>query len=140
MNSINDLLKKYCSDTCPEFYLRELEEINKIKLGRGDVISKNDIRAFPGYYPVYSSSAINNGEMGRYGKYMFDEELITWSIDGGGKLFYRNKHKYSVTNVSGWLKIEDISYLNIKYVYYYLINLWQKLKFDYTSKAHPSVI
>ena len=140
MISVNDLLKKHCSDTCPEFYLRELEEMNIVKLGRGDVISKNDIRAFPGDYPVYSSSAINNGEMGRYSKYMFEEELITWSIDGGGKLFYRNKHRYSVTNVSGWLRVQDNDYLNIKYVYYYLINLWQNMKFDYITKAHPSVI
>ena len=114
--------------------------MNIVKLGRGDVISKNDIRAFPGDYPVYSSSAINNGEMGRYSKYMFEEELITWSIDGGGKLFYRNKHRYSVTNVSGWLRVQDNDYLNIKYVYYYLINLWQNMKFDYITKAHPSVI
>ena len=85
-----------------KYTLGELENLNIIKLGRGNVISKNDIRNNPGKYPIYSSSAINNGKMGEYGGYMFDDERITWSIDGGGKFFYRNNHKYSVTNVSGW--------------------------------------
>ena len=58
-----------------------------VELGRGDVISRDDIYADPGSYPIYSSSASKNGMMGSYGSYMFDEKLITWSVDGGGNLF-----------------------------------------------------
>ena len=123
-----------------KYTLGELENLNIIKLGRGNVISKNDIRNNPGKYPVYSSSAINNGKMGEYGGYMFDDERITWSIDGGGKFFYRNNHKYSVTNVSGWLKVINSDILNTKFLYYLLLNEWSFKKYDYTNKAHPSVI
>lgn len=111
-----------------------------ITLGRGNVISKKDIEACPGNYPVYSSSSQNNGEIGRYGTYMFDDERITWSIDGGGKLFYRNNEKYSVTNVCGWLKINNNDRLNTKFVYYCLYSQWTKLNFNYSHKAHPSII
>jgi hypothetical protein len=85
--------------------IRELEHAGDIVLGRGKIISQKDIEADPGDYPVYSSSAKGNGEFGRYGKFMFDEELVTWSVDGGGKFFYRPKSRYSITNVSGFLRV-----------------------------------
>ena len=119
--------------------LKELIENKMISLGRGQIISKDEINQFPGDYPVYSSSASETGEFGRYGKYMFDDERITWSIDGGGKMFYRNNHKYSVTNVCGWLKV-DTPKLLAKYVYYCLFYQWSFRQFDYQYKAHPSVI
>jgi len=119
--------------------LEELENDNLITLGRGNIISKEEMMQAPGDYPVYSSSATKNGEFGRYGRYMFDDERITWSIDGGGRLFYRDKHKYSVTNVCGWLKVNTEQLLT-KYVYYCLHFQWSLLNFDYTYKAHPSVI
>lgn len=126
----------------PDWQEDKLEKlINEglITLYRGKVISKEDIKKFPGNYPIYSSSVINNGEMGEYGKYMFDEELITWSIDGGGNFFYRNKHKFSVTNVCGYIKI-NTNYFNYKFLAEELIYLHSKLSFDYMLKAHPSVI
>ena len=110
-----------------------------ISLGRGDIISKDDIKTSPGPYPIYSSSAHNNGKFGEYGKYMFDEELITWSVDGGGYFFYRPKHKYSVTNVCGFMRLHGEE-LHSKFVYYSLVNQHRFLTFDYTTKAHPSVI
>ncbi len=137
-------IEKLISELCPngvEFkMLGELEDDNLIKLGRGNVISKTDITNTPGDYPVYSSSANDEGEFGRYGKYMFDDERITWSIDGGGRFFYRQSHKYSVTNVSGWLKVNDNNVLNLRYLYFVLSNAWLTKVFDYTKKAHPSVI
>ena len=120
--------------------LDELVLQNKIKLGRGNIISKNDIAAFPGNFPIYSSAQEKNGVFGFYGKYMFDEELITWSVDGGGKLFYRHKHKFSVTNVGGTLRILDPLFLNSKYLYFVLTHLHSKIKFDWVFKAHPSVL
>jgi type I restriction enzyme, S subunit len=112
---------------------------NRVRLWRGHVISKETMNSIPGPYPVYSSSVTNNGLLGSYGQYMFDEELITWSVDGGGNFFYRPKHKYSVTNVSGILKVLDDNIL-CKYLFYFLDNAHKKLAFDYVQKAHPSVI
>ena len=116
-------------------------EIKKehIQLGRGNIISSRDIFRNPGDYPIYSSSAKGMGEFGRYGDYMFDEELITWSVDGGGRFFYRPKHKFSVTNVSGFMRV-DAEVWNRKFVYYSLDLQHQKIAFDYQMKAHPSVI
>ena len=119
--------------------LREAESEGIVTLGRGKVISKKDIAANPGDYPVYSSSGAGNGEFGRYGNYMFDDERISWSVDGGGRLFYRPAHRYSVTNVSGWMTV-NISDLQVKYLYYVLLSQWENESFDYTRKAHPSVI
>ena len=120
--------------------LDELILANKVKLGRGDIISKKDIASFPGDYPIYSSAREKNGTFGFYGKYMFDEELITWSIDGGGRLFYRPAHKFSVTNVGGTLRILDKNFLNCRYLHLVLTYLHSKIQFDWVYKAHPSVI
>ena len=119
--------------------LAALEKQGALSLGRGNVISKEDINRNPGSYPIYSSSIKNNGIFGYYGHYMFDEELITWSIDGGGNFFYRPKHKFSVTNVSGYMKL-DTSRLDYRFLAHQLMLLHSRLQFDYLAKAHPSVI
>ena len=126
--------------TWPVFDIEELIEKGLIKLGRGKVISRADITACPGPYPIYSSARLNEGKFGEYGEFMFDEELITWSVDGGGKFFYRQKHCFSVTNVGGTLKILDESKIDYKYLYYVLSYKHARLLFDWTAKAHPSVI
>ena len=130
----------YTNAKWPSFTLKELEESGDITLGRGQVISKKDLEADPGIYPVYSSSAQGIGEFGQYGKYMFDEELITWSVDGGGRFFYRPKHKFSVTNVSGWIRINTPQKISAKYLFRVLDTEWLDKSFDYVAKAHPSVI
>jgi type I restriction enzyme S subunit len=61
-------------------------------------------------------------------------------VDGGGKLFYRPKHKFSVTNVGGTLRILDSSFLSIRYLFFVLTLLHSKIKFDWVFKAHPSVL
>lgn len=119
--------------------LGDCEAAGRIKLSRGHVISRSDIESSPGNYPVYSSSITNNGEFGRYGLYAFDEELITWSVDGGGNFFYRPRHKFSVTNVGGILKVLDPN-INCAFLAFELQYLHSKLRFDYQFKAHPSVI
>ena len=126
----------------PEIQTVRLDELitqGAVQLGRGDVISKDDIAEHPGPYPIYSSSAQNNGKFGEYGKYMFDEELITWSVDGGGHFFYRDRHQFSVTNVCGFMRVND-KRLYPKFVFYSLAHQHRSLTFDYTDKAHPSVI
>lgn len=120
--------------------LDSLVEAGSVQLGRGKIISKKDLSNNPGSYPVYSSAKMNDGKFGEYGLYMFDEELITWSVDGGGNLFYRPKHKFSVTNVGGTIRILDNSLLDYKYLYYVLVFLHSKINFDWVKKAHPSVI
>lgn len=122
-----------------EFYISELEGKGWLKLGRGKVISKTDINNTPGQYPIYSSSVKNDGLMGGYGKFMFDEELISWSVDGGGNFFYRPKHKFSVTNVSGYMRL-DTDHLSYKFLAEQLVLLHERYAFDYQIKAHPSVI
>ena len=121
-------------------YIAELESSGIIRLGRGQVISKQDLAAKPGTYPVYSSSAAGTGLFGTYGDYMFEDERITWSVDGGGRFFYREPHRYSVTNVSGWLKVLKPEYIRTKFLFYSLTNSWSTKVFDYTKKAHPSVV
>ena len=119
--------------------LDEMVENGMVELGRGNVISRLDIERQPGEYPVYSSSAQGDGKFGQYGQYMFDEELISWSVDGGGRFFYRPKHKFSVTNVSGYMRVLSAD-IDCKYLYFALDWLHAQHTFDYQLKAHPSVI
>lgn len=127
-------------DDWTETTLDELVLSGVILLGRGNVISKKDMEADPGPFPVYSSAQNNDGRIGTYNQFMFDEELITWSVDGGGYVFYRKHHKFSVTNIGGYLRILDKS----KFLYPFLAAVLQKLHsehvFDWQNKAHPSVI
>lgn len=139
-----NILKKYKEGIMIKCYelaknqvisLSKLVKNNIILLGRVEIIPKQN-----GTFPVYSSSAANNGLFCFRNKYSFDEELITWSIDGGGKPFLRNKHKFSITNVCGYAKILDLNIFSYSWLYINFWNSWRKIKFDYTTKAHPSVI
>ena len=116
------------------------ESRGDLELGRGDVISTGDLSSHPGSYPVYSSSAVGDGVFGRYSLHMFDEELITWSIDGGGRPFHRKKHRFSVTNVCGFLRINRPDRWDYGYLHSVLEGLQSRIQFDYQMKAHPSVI
>ena len=71
---------------------------------------------------------------------MFDEELITWSVDGGGRLFHRPSHKFSITNVGGWIRILQPEKIFCRYLYFVLSYLHSQVEFDWVRKAHPSVI
>ena len=140
MSRLKQLIQELCPDGVEFYSLGELELLGKIQLGRGNIISKKDMQECPGDYPVYSSAATNNGMIGKYGKYMFEDERLSWSIDGGGRFFYRNNEKYSITNVGGWLKVLDDSAFLTRYLYHVLSAEWSKKTFDYIHKAHPSVI
>ena len=120
--------------------LGDLVENNTISMGRGNVISKETIAASPGNYPVFSSSATGDGIIGYYSKFMFDDERLSWSIDGGGRFFYHPKSRYSVTNVSGWIKVNKPYEITSRFLYIALDAEWQKKHFDYQTKAHPSII
>ena len=91
------------------------------ELGRGRVISQEEINSNPGIYPVYSSQSFNNGEMGKISTYDFEGEYITWTTDGAyaGTVFYRNG-KFNCTNVCGTLKAINEHDISTKYFAYLL--------------------
>ena len=118
--------------------LCDLVENKSLQLNRGNIIPKHpkdDVYK----YPVYSSSVQKDGLMGYSDYYMFDKELITWSIDGGGDIFFREKHKFCVTNVCGILQL-DTNKFSYRFVAEALKYQHSKTTFDYQTKAHPSVI
>ena len=73
-------------------------------LGRGRVISNEEIADNSGQYPVYSSQTENAGIMGYIDTYDFDGDYVTWTTDGAkaGTVFYRTG-KFNCTNVCGTL-------------------------------------
>ncbi len=77
-------------------------------LGRGRVISAQEIERNPGVYPVYSSQSLNNGKMGSIDTFDFNGECITWTTDGAyaGTVFYRSG-KFNCTNVCGTLHAKE---------------------------------
>ncbi|MFC2018690.1 restriction endonuclease subunit S [Chloroflexota bacterium] len=87
-------------------------------LGRGRVISHNDIAKNPGPYPVYSSQSKGEGSIGSLDTYDFEGEYITWTTDGAyaGSVFYRNG-RFNCTNVCGTiqLKVHDTDYQFLSY-------------------------
>ena len=76
------------------------------KITRGYVLSTNmisNIKTFKMRYPVYSSQTKENGLLGYYSDYLY-ENAITWTTDGAnaGTVNYR-KGKFYCTNVCGVL-------------------------------------
>ena len=84
---------------------------NKVKnifesVTRGYALSKKDISTIKTNtfkYPVYSSQTLNNGLLGYYSNYLY-ENAITWTTDGAnaGEVNFR-KDKFYCTNVCGVL-------------------------------------
>ena len=74
------------------------------RLGRGRVISNEEMGANPGQYPVYSSQTEDDGIMGYIDTHDFDGDYITWTTDGAkaGTVFCRTG-KFNCTNVCGTL-------------------------------------
>ena len=118
--------------------LCNLVENKSLQLNRGNIIPKHP-KDNVYKYPVYSSSVQKDGLMGYSDYYMFDKELITWSIDGGGDIFFREKHKFCVTNVCGILQL-DTNKFSYRFVAEALKYQHSKMTFDYQTKAHPSVV
>lgn len=136
INSIRSLI--FNKSSLKWIPLKDIVAEQDIKLKRGKVIPKHK-KNLKYIYPVYSSSITNLGLMGYSDSYMFNQELITWSIDGGGNFFYRKKHKFNITNVSGYMILNE-NLFNYQFIVQSLIWQHEKLKFDYQTKAHPSVV
>ena len=72
------------------------------ELGRGRVISHEEILDNIGNYPVYSSQTENNGEMGRLATFDFEGDYLTWTTDGANAgTVFRRSGKFNCTNVCG---------------------------------------
>ncbi len=91
------------------------------ELRRGRVMSKGYLVENAGDYPVYSSQTANNGEIGKINTFDFEGEFVNWTTDGAnaGTVFYRTG-KFSITNVSGLIKLNKDSSLNYKFLFYWL--------------------
>ncbi|WP_114799836.1 restriction endonuclease subunit S [Moraxella canis] len=108
-------------------------------LQRGRVISKTYLEENKGIYPVYSSQTQNNGEIGRINTFDFDGEFLNWTTDGAnaGTIFYRNG-KFSITNVSGLIKIKSNSIIIYKFLYYWLVI--EAKKYVYSGMGNPKLM
>ena len=87
---------------------RKVKEVFKIT--RGQVLAANltsDRKNEINKYPVFSSQTKDNGLMGYYSEFLF-ENAITWTTDGAnaGTVRYR-KGKFYSTNVNGVLLNDD---------------------------------
>lgn len=102
-------------------------------LGRGKVISKNEIEKKSGIYPVFSSQTSNDGILGYINSFDYDGEFITWTTDGAnaGRVFFR-KGKFNCTNVCGLASLKKDINLNLYYAMTYL-NLVTKYYVSYVG-------
>lgn len=89
------------SDDWEQCKVSELFKIMRGKVLATDKITRDQSDAAP--YPVYSSQTKNNGLLGFYKDYLFND-AITWTTDGAnaGTVRYRSGKFYS-TNVNGVL-------------------------------------
>lgn len=91
---------------------KQISEIFKIT--RGNVLAAKELSSTKNDktpYPVFSSQTLNNGLMGYYKDYLF-EDAITWTTDGAnaGTVRFRPGKFYS-TNVNGVL-LSDCGFAN----------------------------
>ena len=105
------------SSTGPEIRIENhhqnwvLQKVSDIfKITRGNVLAKSKVMSRKddeNIYPVFSSQTMDNGLMGYFNKYLF-ENAITWTTDGAnaGTVTYRRDKFYS-TNVNGVLLSEE---------------------------------
>ena len=96
----------------PEWKIKRIDDVYTVT--RGYVLSKKEIKEnidSEYNYPVYSSQTSNNGLMGYYNKFLY-ENAITWTTDGAnaGRVNFRSE-KFYCTNVCGVL-LSDEGYSN----------------------------
>ena len=102
------------------------------KITRGQVLATSlttPEKTSENIYPVYSSQTKNNGLMGYYSEYLF-EDAITWTTDGAnaGTVNFRPGRFYS-TNVNGVLINEN------GYSCYAVSEIINKVAYKYVSKV-----
>ena len=111
-------------------------------MGRGRVISNEEILDNPGEYPVYSSQTENNGNLGGLATYDFDGDYITWTTDGAnaGTVFNRSG-KFNCTNVCGTLKTKKLKDVDLRF-FTHALNVCTKIfvRYDINPKLMNNVI
>ena len=95
----------------PQAHWKSVKIRDVFEITRGQVLSTTKCNP-SGTYPVYSSQTANDGLMGYYDQYLF-EDCITWTTDGAnaGDVNFR-KGKFYCTNVCGVL-INNQGYANL---------------------------
>lgn len=74
------------------------------QMGRGRVISHDEIAENGGDYPVYSSQTERDGVMGCIDTYDFEGDYLTWTTDGANAgTVFRRSGRFNCTNVCGTL-------------------------------------
>lgn len=108
-------------------------------LNRGRVMSKEYLIENKGNYPVFSSQTANNGMIGSINTFDFDGEYVNWTTDGAnaGTVFYRTG-KFSITNVSGLIKLRNNSKLNYKFLFHWLSI--EAKKHVYSGMGNPKLM
>jgi len=111
-----DALKLYKRGVLQRLFKANITEHKENNIGslftvtRGYVLPLSEIRVEPDNeycYPVYSSQTKNEGLMGYYNQYLY-EDAITWTTDGANAGFVRfRKGKFYCTNVCGVLLNDD---------------------------------
>jgi type I restriction enzyme S subunit len=91
------------TETPTSWQLKRIDQI--CNLGRGRVISQEEIRRHSGVYPVFSSQSKDDGVFGYLDTYDFEGDYVTWTTDGAnaGTVFFRTG-RFNCTNVCGTLK------------------------------------
>jgi len=109
------------------------------ELRRGRVMSKGYLAENVGSFPVYSSQTANDGKIGEISTYDFDGEFVNWTTDGAnaGTVFYRTG-KFSITNVSGIVKVFDPKVLSAKFLFYWLSR--EAKKHVYSGMGNPKLM
>jgi len=114
-------------------YSWEQRKVNEIfKVTRGQVLAASlttPEKNRENIYPVYSSQTKDNGLLGYYSEYLF-ENAITWTTDGAnaGTVNFRPGRFYS-TNVNGVLINEN------GYACYAVSEIINKVAYKYVSKV-----
>jgi len=87
------------------------------RLGRGRVISHEEIHEHQGSFPVYSSQTEDDGVMGYINTYDFDGDHLTWTTDGAkaGTVFARSG-KFNCTNVCGTLMARKPEGVDLRFI------------------------
>ncbi len=111
------------------------------KIGRGRVISNEEIENNIGIYPVYSSQTKNNGILGKINTYDFEGDYITWTTDGAyaGTVF-RRSGRFNCTNVCGTLK-PYCNGINLNYFSYSIAqSTFAFIRYDINTKLMNNVM
>ena len=139
--------KEFKSKTFTEWKEKSLKSV--FHLARGYVLPVSEIsvvKTSEYQYPVYSSQTKNDGLLGYYNQYLF-EDAITWTTDGANAGYTRfRKGKFYCTNVCGVLISNDnqaneyiaerINYVTKKHVSYVgnpklMNNVMAEIKIDF---------